>query len=261
MNDEEYYNFVRPYADAMQMLLTRLDVLNHNLYGKSDSRPIHYIQNRIKKKKSLEEKLVRRGKEPTVDNAKDYLQDIAGVRIICYFVDDIYNLAKSLKRQADLIVIREQDYIKAPKPNGYRSYHLIVGVPVYCMDGMEYFPVEVNRASYQTLLRVPGIGYKSAERIVKARRMNKLTFDDLKKIGVVLKRALYFITCSGKMMYNTKLEENYICQNLMRDKTQIPKDIRESGYQQLSFFDQNMRADFHLTDTQIIPPGQQITVI
>ena len=115
MNDEEYYNFVRPYADAMQMLLTRLDVLNHNLYGKSDSRPIHYIQNRIKKKKSLEEKLIRRGKEPTVDNAKDYLQDIAGVRIICYFVDDIYNLAKSLKRQADLIVIREQDYIKAPK--------------------------------------------------------------------------------------------------------------------------------------------------
>ena len=70
MNDEEYYNFVRPYADAMQMLLTRLDVLNHNLYGKSDSRPIHYIQNRIKKKKSLEEKLIRRGKEPTVDNAK-----------------------------------------------------------------------------------------------------------------------------------------------------------------------------------------------
>ena len=125
MNDEEYYNFVRPYADAMQMLLTRLDVLNHNLYGKSDSRPIHYIQNRIKKKKSLEEKLIRRGKEPTVDNAKDYLQDIAGVRIICYFVD-------------------EQDYIKAPKPNGYRSYHLIVGVPVYCMDGMEYFPVEVQ---------------------------------------------------------------------------------------------------------------------
>ena len=144
MNDEEYYNFVRPYADAMQMLLTRLDVLNHNLYGKSDSRPIHYIQNRIKKKKSLEEKLIRRGKEPTVDNAKDYLQDIAGVRIICYFVDDIYNLAKSLKRQADLIVIREQDYIKAPKPNGYRSYHLIVGVPVYCKDGMEYFPVEIQ---------------------------------------------------------------------------------------------------------------------
>ena len=144
MNDEEYYNFVRPYADAMQMLLTRLDVLNHNLYGKSDSRPIHYIQNRIKKKKSLEEKLIRRGKEPTVDNAKDYLQDIAGVRIICYFVDDIYNLAKSLKRQADLIVIREQDYIKAPKDNGYRSYHLIVEIPVYFSDKVRPVRCEIQ---------------------------------------------------------------------------------------------------------------------
>lgn len=131
----------------------------------------------------------------------------------------------------------------------------------WALRHLEYFPVEINRASYQTLLRVPGIGYKSAQRIVKARRMNKLTFDDLKKIGVVLKRALYFITCSGKMMYNTKLEENYICENLMRDKTQIPKDIRECGYQQLSFFDQDMRSDFHLTDAQIIPPGQQITAI
>lgn len=144
MNDEQYYDFVRPYEDAMQMLLTRLDVLNHSLYGTSDSQPIHYIQDRIKQKKSLEEKLVRKGKEPTVDNAKDYLQDIAGVRVICYFVDDIYNLVKSLKRQTDLIAVREQDYIKNPKPNGYRSYHLIVGVPVYCMDGMEYFPVEVQ---------------------------------------------------------------------------------------------------------------------
>ncbi|WP_075717410.1 putative DNA modification/repair radical SAM protein [Roseburia sp. 499] len=131
----------------------------------------------------------------------------------------------------------------------------------WALRHLEYFPVEINRASYQTLLRVPGIGYKSAERIVKARKMNKLTFDDLKKIGVVLKRALYFITCSGKMMYNTKLEENYICENLLRDKTQIPREIREGGYQQLSFFDQDMRADFHLTDAQIIPPGQQITAI
>ena len=128
----------------------------------------------------------------------------------------------------------------------------------WALRHLEYFPVEINKASYKTLLRVPGIGYKSAERIVKARRRNRLTFDDLKKIGVVLKRALYFITCSGKMMYNTKLEEDYICRNLMGDKTQVPKDIREGGYQQLSFFDQDMRADFHLTDAQIIPPGQQI---
>lgn len=131
----------------------------------------------------------------------------------------------------------------------------------WALRHLEYFPVEINQASYQTLLRVPGIGYKSAERIVKARKMNRLNFDDLKKIGVVLKRALYFVTCSGKMMYPTKLEENYICENLMRDKTQIPRDIREGGYWQLSFFDQDMRSDFHLTDAQIIPPGQQIHTV
>ena len=144
MTDEEYYEFIQPYEDAKQMLLTRLDVLNHNLYGEASARPIHNIQCRIKKKQSIEEKLQRKGKEPTVMNAKDYLQDIAGVRVICYFVDDIYNLTELLKSQSDLIVIRERDYIGNPKPNGYRSYHVIVGVPVYCLDGMEYFPVEVQ---------------------------------------------------------------------------------------------------------------------
>ena len=144
MTDEEYYEFIQPYEDAKQMLLTRLDVLNHNLYGEASARPIHNIQCRIKKKQSIEEKLLRKGKEPTVMNAKDYLQDIAGVRVICYFVDDIYNLTELLKSQSDLIVIRERDYIGNPKPNGYRSYHVIVGVPVYCLDGMEYFPVEIQ---------------------------------------------------------------------------------------------------------------------
>lgn len=131
----------------------------------------------------------------------------------------------------------------------------------WALRHLERFPVEINHASYQTLLRVPGIGYKSAERIVKARRRNRLNFDDLKKIGVVLKRALYFITCSGKMMYPTKLEENYICENLMCDKTQIPRDIRQGGYRQLSFFDKELQADFQLTDAQILPPACQITTI
>lgn len=138
MTDEEYYEFIQPYEDAKQMLLTRLDVLNHNLYGEASARPIHNIQCRIKKKQSIEEKLQRKEKEPTVMNAKDYLQDIAGVRVICYFVDDIYNLTELLKSQSDLIVIKERDYIGNPKPNGYRSYHVIVGVPVYCLDGMEW---------------------------------------------------------------------------------------------------------------------------
>lgn len=119
-------------------------MLEHNLYEASAGQPIHNIQSRIKEKGSIEDKLRKKEKEPTVMNAKDYLQDIAGVRVICYFADDIYNLVDVLKRQADLIVVRESDYISRPKPNGYRSYHVIVGIPVYCMDGMEYFPVEIQ---------------------------------------------------------------------------------------------------------------------
>ena len=110
----------------------------------------------------------------------------------------------------------------------------------WALRHLELFPVEINRADYRTLLRVPGIGAKSAGRIVKARRSGRLTFSDLKKIGVVLKRALYFITCSGQMMYHTRMDEDYICQNLMRDKTQIPAEVRNAGYRQLSLFDDDI---------------------
>lgn len=122
----------------------------------------------------------------------------------------------------------------------------------WALRHLEYFPVEINRASYHELLRVPGIGYKSAERIVKARRNNRLDFSDLKKIGVVLKRALYFITCSGHMMYNTKLEENYICSNLMADRTQLPKELRNSGYEQISLFDSGMLGQTTVPQNTII---------
>ena len=107
----------------------------------------------------------------------------------------------------------------------------------WALRHLEYFPVEVQTADYKTLLRVPGIGAKSASRIVKARRGSRLDFPDLKKMGVVLKRALYFLTCSGRMMYPTKLDEDYICRNLLSDRTQIPRDLQESNYKQLSLFD------------------------
>lgn len=102
---------------------------------------------------------------------------------------------------------------------------------------LEQFPVEINQADYHTLLRVPGIGVKSAKRIVGARKSAALNFDDLKKIGVVLKRALYFITCSGKMMYRTKLEEDYIVRNIIDVKENFPFSKDGMTYQQLSLFD------------------------
>lgn len=107
----------------------------------------------------------------------------------------------------------------------------------WALKHLEEFPVEVNRADYKKLLRVPGIGYKSAGRIVRARRLGTLDFEDLKKIGVVLKRALYFITCSGKMMYPTKLQEDYIARNLLNIGEKLPQDVVNMGYRQLSLFD------------------------
>ena len=101
---------------------------------------------------------------------------------------------------------------------------------------LEQFPIEINRADYKLLLRIPGIGVKSAKRIVRARRFANLTFDDLKKIGVVLKRALYFITCNGKMMYPTKIEENYIVRHLTYQKERLPFAADGMWYEQMSLF-------------------------
>lgn len=113
----------------------------------------------------------------------------------------------------------------------------------WALKHLEEFPVEVNRADYKMLLRVPGIGYKSAVRIVKARRLGTLDFADLKKIGVVLKRALYFITCGGRMMYPTKLDEDYITRNLLAAGEKLPREVREMGYRQLSLFEGGWNED------------------
>jgi len=102
---------------------------------------------------------------------------------------------------------------------------------------LEYFPVEINRAPMEQLLRVPGIGVKSAQRIVAARRSAKLTFGDLKKIGVVLKRALFFITCSGRMMYPVKLNEDYIVRNLTEKQNRIQFGSDGMTFRQMSLFD------------------------
>lgn len=107
----------------------------------------------------------------------------------------------------------------------------------WALKHLEQFPVEINRADYKMLLRVPGLGYKSAVRIVKARRLGVLEFSDLQKMGVVLKRAMYFITCSGRMMYPTKLEEDYITRNLLNVRERLPEEIKNMGYRQLSLFD------------------------
>jgi len=126
----------------------------------------------------------------------------------------------------------------------------------WALRHLEFFPVEINRADQKTLLRVPGIGTKSAQRIVWARRHGSLTFEDLKKVGVVLKRALYFITCNGKMMYHTKLEEDFIANNLLEVKERLPVGISRDGltYKQISLFD-DVNFGFQQQVTEILQTG------
>ena len=107
----------------------------------------------------------------------------------------------------------------------------------WALRHLDSFPVEINQADYYTLLRVPGIGYKSAGRIVKARRWGCIGFEDLNKMGVVLKRALYFITCSGKMMYPVRMDEDTITRNLLNTKERLPEGADGMTFRQLSLFD------------------------
>ena len=144
MTKEQYYALIHPYSDAASLVLARLDVLNHQAGDQEESRPIHGISSRIKDKASIEQKLKKKHAGESPEDAKALLHDIAGIRVICFFERDIRHLADCLKKQSDLIIIKEKDYINTPKSNGYRSYHLILGVPIYYMDGMEYYPVEIQ---------------------------------------------------------------------------------------------------------------------
>ncbi|MDE6202224.1 MAG: putative DNA modification/repair radical SAM protein [Lachnospiraceae bacterium] len=127
-----------------------------------------------------------------------------------------------------------QELLSEKKPN----FNILLDPKAdWALRHLELFPVEINRADYRMILRVPGIGVKSAQRILRARQNGSLNFNDLKKIGVTLKRALYFITCSGKMMYPTKMEEDYITRNLIGEKERLPFDRDGMTYRQLSLFD------------------------
>lgn len=144
MTEEEYIHFIQPYNDALKNVIVRVDVLNSDYRRKYQNYPIHHVQHRLKQRESIDRKLEKNGYEASSGNAKDYLTDIAGIRVICYFIKDIYAVVSLLKKQTDIVVIKESDYIAKPKPNGYRSYHIVFGVPVYHTDGMEYYPVEIQ---------------------------------------------------------------------------------------------------------------------
>ena len=132
------------YECAMLEVKTKLDVLNKELALKKSRNPFESIKCRIKTPESIVEKLARRGIEFSVDNIEKELNDIAGIRVICSFPDDIYELIDYLLEQDDIRLIAIKDYIKNPKPNGYRSVHLIIEVPIFLTDMKKPMRVEVQ---------------------------------------------------------------------------------------------------------------------
>ena len=118
----------------------------------------------------------------------------------------------------------------------------------WALRHLDQFPVEINKASYEMILRVPGIGVTGARRICRARRYTVLDYNDLKRMGIVLKRAMYFITCSGRMMYRIKFNEDAITKNLLAVDEKLPVEVRESisGYHQLSMFDDNQEGRWQI---------------
>ena len=141
---KEFQQVMMMYACAIREVRTKLEVLNDELSVKNQRNPIEMIKSRVKKPMSIVEKLRRRGLEVSLESMTKNLDDVAGVRIICSFLDDIYEVAEMLVRQDDVNVIAVKDYIKNPKPNGYRSYHMIIEVPVFFSDSKKFMRVEVQ---------------------------------------------------------------------------------------------------------------------
>ena len=132
------------YACAIREVKTKLEVLNDELSIKNQRNPIEMIKSRVKKPMSILEKLQRRGLPVSVESMVKNLDDVAGIRIICSFVDDIYKVVDMLTNQDDIKILSKKDYIRNPKKNGYRSLHLVVEIPIFLSNEKKPMRVEVQ---------------------------------------------------------------------------------------------------------------------
>ena len=144
MEEKEYQELIGPYRECLGNVENRLKILAEDYRERYGEEPIHHMQSRIKTRESIEGKLLKKGWGQTAEDARYYLRDIAGVRVICYDLEGIRKLARALKRQGDLELVKEKDYIAHPKPNGYKSYHMVVTIPVYLTDGPVETKVEIQ---------------------------------------------------------------------------------------------------------------------
>lgn len=141
---KEYIKLMSYYKCAMMEIETKFNVLNEEFSLEYDRNPISSIKTRLKSMESILGKLERKGLPKSIDAIEENLNDIAGIRVICPFPDDVYILAEALLKQDDICLIEKKDYIENPKPNGYRSLHLIVSIPIFLKDEKRIMKVEIQ---------------------------------------------------------------------------------------------------------------------
>lgn len=141
---QEYLQTQHLYSAALKGLHSRLDILNDEFKVLYSRNPIHHIESRLKSPASIVAKLQRKGADINLENAKKYVNDIAGIRVVCCYIDDVYQVEKMILRQTGMRLIKRQDYIAEPNYNGYRSLHLDLELPVFLSDHTERVGVEVQ---------------------------------------------------------------------------------------------------------------------
>lgn len=141
---EEFIDLMQVYEGAMYEISTKLEILDGEFQVRFSHDPIHHMERRLKSVDSILGKLRRKGLPLATRSIRDHLFDVAGIRVICNYRDDVYSVSNYLSGQSDIEVLRVKDYIRNPKQNGYRSLHVIYAVPVFLSSGPHYTPVEVQ---------------------------------------------------------------------------------------------------------------------
>ncbi len=141
---EEWNQALLLYDSALKEIGTKLEILNNEFKLTHQYNPIEHITSRIKSPQSIAKKMQHKGIELTTENIVKYLNDVAGIRIICSFTSDIYRIARLIAKQSDVKVLKIKDYIMSPKPNGYMSYHMIVSVPIFLSENVVETKVEIQ---------------------------------------------------------------------------------------------------------------------
>ena len=204
---EQWEDLVACYKGALMEMRTRLEVLNEQFNLCYDQNPIETIKSRMKKPDSIYEKLQRLDAPLTVSSIEKNIEDVAGIRVICSFMNDIYLIASCLKNQDDLKIIQEKDYIKNPKPNGYRSLHIIVEVPIFLRKGKKNVQVEIQ-------LRTIAMDFwASLEH--KIRYKKNIPEDVVQKLGMDLKSTAELANLLDERMQEVRndMRKSYVWDN------------------------------------------------